>query len=424
MFQTLARIWKTKDLRNSILFVLAMLVVFRIAAHIPIPGVNTENLRAFFGQNQILGLINVFSGGSMENFSIVALGVGPYITSSIIFQLLAMIFPRLEELQKEGTSGQEKINQYTRLATVPLALLQAYGMIAILRQSPAQIVGDLGLFDHATVMITMAAGTVFLMWIGELISERKIGNGVSILIFAGIIAGIPSAVQQAIVTFESSQAINWLVYAAIGVATIAGVVLITEAQRNIPVVYAKRMRGAKLFGGVETHLPLRVNMAGVIPIIFAISIVLFPTMIAQFFIQAKTPWVAAAARKTIDLFQDQVFYGIAYFVLVFIFTYFYTAVVFHPDRVAENLQKQGGFIPGIRPGRPTAEYIMRVLNRITPAGAIFLSTIAVLPLVVQQWSGNAALAVGGTSLLIVVSVVIEIVNQVNSQLTMREYETL
>ncbi len=424
MWEKIRQIWKTGDLRNSILFVLAMLVITRVAAHVPVPGVNAQNLRDFFASNQLLGMVNIFSGGSMESFSIVALGVGPYITSSIIFQLLAMIVPRLEEMQKEGEAGQARINQYTRLLTVPLAALQGYSMLALLRSSQRGIIGEMTPFQSFVIILTMTAGTMFLMWIGELISERKIGNGISILIFAGIVARIPTLVQQAAVTFEMSQLINWAAYAVIGVVTIAGVVFITEGQRNIQVVYAKRMRGAKLFGGVETHLPLRVNMAGVIPIIFAISIILMPPMLGQFFLRAKTAWVATAAQKTIALFQDQWFYGISYFLLVFIFTYFYTAVVFHPDRVAENLQKQGGFIPGIRPGHPTAEYISRTLNRIIPAGAIFLAVIAVLPLVVQQITGTQALVVGGTGLLIVVSVVIEIVNQINSQLTMREYETL
>jgi len=425
MLKTLKQIWKTKELRNSIGFVLLMLVIFRLAAHVPIPGVDTEALREFFSSNQIFGLINVFSGGAMESFSVVALGVGPYITASIIFQLLAMIIPRLEEMQKEGQSGQERINQYTRLATVPLAILQSYAMISILRQSGQGIVAaDVSLFQLAMMTITMSTGTMFLMWIGELISERKIGNGISILIFAGIIAGMPKMVQQALVNFDQSQVIVWLAYVVIAIVTIAGVVFITEGQRNIPVVYAKRMRGSRMYGGSETFLPLRVNMAGVIPIIFAISIVLLPPMIAQFFIRAKTEWVASAARWTIETFQDQLIYGVAYFLLVFGFTYFYTAVVFHPDRVAENLQKQGGYIPGVRPGRPTAEFITRTLNRIIPAGAIFLSTIAVLPLVMQQALGTQALVIGGTSLLIVVSVAIEIVNQVQSQMTMREYESL
>jgi len=425
MFNTFRQVWKTSDLRNSVLFVLAMLVLFRIAAHIPVPGVNVENLRLFFQQNQALGLVNIVSGGALQNFSLVALGVGPYITASIIFQLLAMIVPSLEEMQKEGEAGQQKINQYTRLATVPLAMLQAYAMINVLRGTQLQII-DPGLtpLEYFGIMTTMTAGTVLLMWLGELISERKIGNGVSILIFSGIVAGMPSRLQQAIVTFDSSQIMTLVAFTVIAILTVAGVVFITEGQRNIPVVYAKRMRGAKMTGGVETHLPLRVNMAGVIPIIFAVSIVLVPSMVAQFLVRAHTPWVAAAAQKTISIMQDQLIYGILFFLLVFIFTYFYTTVVFHPDRVAENLQKQGGFIPGMRPGRPTAEYVMHVVNRIIPAGAGFLATIAVLPLVLQQMTGSKSVVIGGTSLLIVVSVVIEVINQINSQLTMREYEQL
>lgn len=422
---TLRQIWKTSELRNSILFVLAMLIVFRLAAHIPIPGVNAENLRAFFQQNQIFGLVNAFSGGAMRNFSVVALGVGPYITASIIFQLLGMIIPSLEEMQKDGESGQRRINQYTRLLTVPLAILQSYAMISLLRSSQLSVIDKaLTPIEYAGIMITMSAGTLLLMWIGELISECKVGNGVSIIIFAGIIANLPTALQQTIVTFDSSQIITLVAFAVIAVVTVAGVVFITEGQRNVPVTYAKRMRGAKLFGGVETHLPLRVNMAGVIPIIFAISIILFPTMIGQFFVHAKTAWLASFAQHMISFFQNQLYYGIIYFLLVFLFTYFYTAVVFHPDQVAENLQKQGGFIPGIRPGRPTAEYIMRTVNRIIPAGAFFLAVIAVLPLALQQATGSKSIVIGGTSLLIVVSVVIEVMNQVNSQLTMREYESL
>lgn len=423
MLESLRQIWKTKELRDSVLFVLAMLVVFRIATHVPIPGIDVQNLKAFFDSNQVLGLLNIFSGGTMEQFSVVTLGVGPYITASIIFQLLGMIVPRLEEMQKE-TGGQERINQYTRVATVPLALLQSYGMLSLLRQSSLGIIGDMTRFDWAVALSAMTAGTLFLVWIGELISERKIGNGVSILIFANIVSRVPSLIQQAAVTYDSTQLFTWIAFAAIGAATIAGVVFITEAQRNVPVIYAKRMRGAKMFGGVQTFLPLRVNMAGVIPIIFAISIILFPPMIAQFFIHAKTEAVVKAAQAVISFFQGQLAYGIMYFVLVFLFTYFYTAVVFHPEQVAENLQKQGGFVPGIRPGRPTAEYIMKTLNRITPAGAGFLAVIAVLPLAVQQLTGSQSLVVGGTSLLIVVSVAIEIVKQLKSQLTMREYESL
>ncbi|MBU0648631.1 preprotein translocase subunit SecY [Patescibacteria group bacterium] len=417
----LLQIWKIKDLRKNIIFVLLMLVVFRIGAHIPVPGINTDNLREFFDQSQLMGLLNLFSGGTMENFSIMALGIAPYITASIIFQLLTMIIPRLEQLSKEE-GGRQKINQYTRFATVPLAALQSYAMIGILRQSQLDIIGQLSFFELFTIIITVTGGTIFLMWIGELISEKHIGNGISLLIFAGIISGLPKFVQQVFITFDRDQLFTFLVYAGIALVTVIGVVTINEAQRNIPVSYARRVRGMRMYGGMDTHLPLRVNMAGVIPIIFAISIILFPTMIAQFFINARTEWVAALAQWTIDLFQNQAFYGIFYFTLVVVFTYFYTSVIFHPDQISENLQKQGGFIPGIRPGRFTAEYLGKVTNRILLAGSLFLGLIAVLPLLMQVFTGTQVLVIGGTSILIVVSVVIETVKQVQSQLTMREYE--
>lgn len=424
MLKKLQLIWHLPDLRNKILFVLGMLVIFRTAGHIPIPGVDLENLRLFFRSNQILGLMNVFSGGTMENFSVVALGVAPYITSSIIFQLLTMIIPRLEELSKEGEYGRQKINQYTRWLTVPLSALQGYGMILLLRQSSRPIITDLTPLALVTTIATVMAGTIFLMWIGELISERKIGNGISLLIFAGIIASLPTAVQQALLTFDRSTAANWLLYAAIAVVTVVGVVVITQGTRNIPVSYAKRIRGMRMYGGTSSYLPLRVNMAGVIPIIFAISIILFPPMVAQFFLRAKTPIIAALAQKTIDIFQNQLIYGILYFVLVVAFTYFYTAIIFRPDQIAEHLQKQGGFIPGIRPGKPTEQYLGATINRVILAGALFLGVLAVLPLGLQQLTGSQALTIGGTSLLIVVSVVIETVEQIESQLTMHEYETV
>lgn len=425
--QHFTRIWKLPDLRNSILVVLGMLIVFRIAAHIPLPGVDREALRVFFGQNQLLGLLNLFSGGGLEQFSVVALGVGPYITASIIFQLLAMIIPRLEELSKEGESGQQRINMYTRWLTVPLAALQGYGLISLLRQAGqggVQLIGTLSLVQMALTILTLTAGTVFLMWIGELISEKKIGNGISLLIFVGIVSRIPTVILQTISTFEREQITNLVLFAAIALVTIIGVVLITEAQRNVPVSYARQVRGMRMYGGVDTHLPLRVNMAGVIPIIFAISIILFPPLVAQFLARARTEFLVTLARWINDLFQNQLFYGIAYFVLVFGFTYFYTAVIFHPQKIAENLQKQGGFIPGIRPGRPTAEYLNFVTNRIIAVGALFLGAIAILPLVLRSITGLSTLVIGGTSILIVVSVVIETVKQIEAQLTMREYEGL
>lgn len=359
----------------------------------------------------------------MESFSVVALGVAPYITSSIIFQLLAMVVPQLEALQKEGEAGRQKVNQWTRYAAVPLAALQGFGLITLLRQSPIQILGELTPQIYIVTILTLTAGTMFLMWLGELITERKVGNGISLLIFAGIIAGLPKAVQQLLVSFDPTQALNFVLFAAVALVTIIGVVLITQAQRNIPVSYARRVRGMKMYGGVDTHLPLKVNMAGVIPIIFAISIVLFPPMIAQFFLQARNIMVVRVAQWVVTFFQNNLVYGLMYFILVFIFTYFYTAVVFHPGQIAENLQKQGGFVPGIRPGKPTAAYLQYVTSRVILVGALFLAVIAVLPLAMQRLTGLQALAIGGTSVLIVVSVVIETLAQIEAQLTMHEYET-
>lgn len=421
MLNKFVQIWKARDLRKNIFFVLSMLVIFRLAAHIPVPGVNADALRDFFSSNQVLGLMNMFSGGGMDNFSIVMMGVAPYITSSIIFQLLAMIIPKLEEMQKEE-AGRQKINMWTRWMTVPLAVMQSYGMITLLRRSSSRILGDISNFDLLSIIITITAGTMLLMWIGELITEKKIGNGISLLIFAGIVSGLPQTVQQAILTFDSSQLFTLLGFVIIAIITIIGVVVITEGQRNVPVQYAKQIRGNRMYGGTSTHLPLRVNMAGVIPIIFAVSVILFPSMIAQFFIHARSAWVSKAAEWVIVLFQNQLVYGVLYFLLVFAFTFFYTEVVFHPARIAENLQKQGGFIPGIRPGNHTSEYIANTTHKIILVGALFLGIIAILPLIMRYFTGMQSLAIGGTSLLIVVSVVIETVKQIESQLTMREYE--
>lgn len=423
MFSYLHKIFKIQDLRQSIFFVLSMIVVFRLGAHIPIPGVDLEALRVFFGSNQVLGLVNILSGGTMENFSIFALGVAPYITASIIFQLLTMIVPRLEELSKEP-GGYQKINRYTRYATIPLAFIQSYGLIALLRQSSTTIVVDIDPFRILATMITLTAGTAFLMWIGELISEKRIGNGISTLIFVGIIAGLPQVVRNSIIVFDSTQIMNMIVFIIITLITVVGVVIITEGQRNIPVSYARQVRGTRTFGGTRTHLPLRVNMAGVIPIIFAISILLFPPLVAQFLLQAKSAWVSQVAQSILTLFNNQLFYTLFYFILVFGFTYFYTAVVFHPDQIAENLQKQGGFIPGIRPGRNTSEYLSAVTSRILFAGALFLGLIAILPLIVQRLTHSQTLVIGGTSLLIVVSVTLDIITQIDAQLTMRDYERL
>lgn len=421
MIEKIRKIWKIRELRDSIIFVILMLAVFRLFAHVPVPGVNVSALKELFASNQVLGMLNVFSGGSMDNFSIVMMGIGPYITSSIIFQLLGMIVPKLEEMQKEE-SGRQKINTWTRLATVPLAIIQAYGMITLLRRSSFDILGEISFFDLSATIITITAGTVFLMWIGELISEKKIGNGISLLIFAGIIASLPSTVQRLLVTFDLSQIYLLLGFLAIAIITVVGIVVINEGQRKIPVQYARQIRGSRAFGGTSTHLPLKVNTAGVIPIIFAISIVIFPSMIAQFFVSAKSEFISKFAYSIINLFENQLFYGIFYFILVVGFTYFYTEVIFKPDNIAENLQKQGGFIPGIRPGRPTSGYLSYVSRRILLTGSLFLGLIAVLPLIMKYFTGMQSLAIGGTSLLIVVSVVIEMVKQIEAQISMRDYD--
>lgn len=422
-FAKLHQIWKARDLRNKLLYVLGMLVIFRFLAHVPIPGVNHVALKSLFQGNEILGLMNLFSGGGMETFSIVMMGVAPYITSSIIFQLLGMVVPKIEEMQKEE-SGRQKINMWTRILTVPLGFLQAYGMITLLRNSQAQILGDVAFFEMFVMLVTITTGTTLLMWIGELISEQKVGNGISLLIFAGIISALPRMVQQIVLTFDQTQIFMLIGFAVVALVTIVGVVIINEGQRNIPVQYARQIRGSRSFGGTSTHLPLRVNMAGVIPIIFAVSVAMFPSMIAQFLIHAQTPWIASAAAKVLEIFNNQLVYGIIYFVMVFAFTYFYTEVVFHPDRIAENLQKQGGFIPGIRPGKNTSDYLAATTHKIILVGALFLGLIAVLPLIMRYFTGVQAFAIGGTSLLIVVSVVIETVKQIESQLTMREYDGL
>ncbi len=424
MFEKFEKIWNTKEIRNNLLFVVAMLVVFRLASHVPVPGVNVANLRDYLAGNQILGLLNVFSGGTMSNFSVIMLGVAPYITASIIFQLLAMIVPYFEELAKEGESGQQKLNMYTRYLTVPLAFLQSFGMIRLLNNSARPILADLTTFRMITIMFTITAGTMFLVWLGELISEKKVGNGMSLLIFAGIVASLPTTLRTAFVNYTDADLYTFVMFALIAVVTVVGVVFINEGQRNIPVNYAKQMRGNQSFGGSSSHLPIRVNMAGVIPIIFAISLVLFPPMIAQFFVHARSAWLASLANHTIAFFNDHTYYGLMYFVLVFFFTYFYTAVIFHPQKIAENLQRQGGFVPGIRPGKETEKYLQTVVNRINLIGALFLGVIAILPLLVQGASGSTSLKIGGTSMLIVVAVAIETYKQIESQLTMHEYDRI
>ncbi len=410
-----------KDLRKKIFYVLGMMILFRFAAHLPVPGVDAEKLRIFFGNSDFLGLLNLFSGGGLSSLSVVMLGVGPYITGSIIMQLLTMIFPSFKEMYHEsGQSGRQKFNQYSRILTVPLALLQGYGMIKLFQNK--EILDPMSNSVLISTLIVITAGTIFLMWIGELISEQNIGNGISLIIFAGIVSGIPQSIWQEWAKYDVSKIPQYAIFLVVSVAVVAGVVLVTEAQRNISVTYAKRMRGSKMSGGVSTYLPLKVNSAGMIPIIFAMSIMLFPQMISAFLVNVKTPWVVNAASYVNNLFNDQTFYGSLYFILVVLFTFFYTAVVFEPHAVAENLQKQGGFIPGVRPGNPTKEYLSYVINRITLAGAIFLGILAVLPYLGQLITSSNSLVLGGAAVLIVVGVVLDSMRQIEAQMITQDYE--
>ena len=423
MFKKLVRVFKDRELRNKIFFVGAMLVIFRIAAHIPIPIVDSERLSDFFHSNQLLGMLSMFTGGGMEKFSLVLLGVGPYITASIIMQLLTMIFPQIKEMyQESGEQGRQKFNQFTRMATVPLAILQSFAMITLLRNQG--IIGNVDNFDIAVAISLITAGTVFLMWLGELISEKKIGNGISLIIFAGIVAGLPMGAQQTISTMTPDKVPSIIGLLIMSLIVVLAVVAIAEAQRNIPVSYARRVRGGKTSGGVSTFLPLKVNSAGMIPLIFAMSIMLFPGIVASFFVENPNETIAGVAIFINNLFQDQLFYGILYFLTVFFFTYFYTSIVFDPKNVAENLQKHGGFVPGIRPGGNTAEFLGRVLNRITFLGAVFLGLIAVLPFIGQAMTNVTTMAIGGAAVLIVVGVVLDSIRQIDSQLTMRDYDEL
>ena len=402
------------------MFVLGALAVSRLIAIIPIPGIDTSRLQSLFAGSEFLNLLNIFSGGGLSNLSIVMLGVGPYITGSIIMQLMTVMVPKLKALyHEEGEAGRRRFAQYSRILTIPLAIIQGYAFIRLLQGQ--NILPPLPLNILLTDMIVIVAGSMLLMWLGELITEFGVGNGVSLIIFAGIVSRLPQAVSQLIVTFDISQLPIYIVGLAVALLVIFGVVVVTEAERPIPITYAKQIRGGQTYGGVSTYLPLRVNQAGVIPIIFALSILLFPQMIFQFLSQSSVASIASASSFALSLLANNWFYTSAYFVLVFLFTYFYTAVTFDPDSIATNLQKSGAFVAGVRPGTATAEYISRVLTRLTLVGALFLGVIAVLPLILRSLTGIQALAIGGTALLIVVSVVIDLIKKVDAQVSAREY---
>jgi len=421
VFEALLNAFRAPDLRRRILYVLAILIVFRALAHVPVPGVDRDQLDAFLENNAIFGLLDLFSGGGLSNFSIVALGVNPYINSSIIMQLMTGVVPSLQNLSREGEYGRTKINQYTRYLSVPMALLQSYGFLALLNASNVLSTPfDLGSWETITQIVTLTAGSVTLMWLGELITEKGIGNGISFIIFAGIVSQAPSAVAGFV---SSPDLARFVLLAILGSAAVAVIVYVQEGQRRIPVQYASRVRGRRMYQGGQTFLPLRVNQAGVIPIIFAVSILLFPSQIASYF-TASPGLVGEIATGIVSILsQGSWVYVIMYFLLTVGFTYFYTAFTFKPDETAEQLRKNGGFIPGIRPGRPTQDYLARVVTRITVAGALFLGIVAAAPpfvgMIQPQFSN---LALGGTGILIVVSVVVETMKQLEAQLLIRQYE--
>jgi preprotein translocase subunit SecY len=419
-FEKIKAVFQDKSLRRRILFVLAALVLFRLLAVIPIPNVDKAQLNAFLANNQFIGLLNVFSGGGLSNLSIVMLGVSPYITASIIMQLLTMMSSKLKDMyQNEGESGRKKFTQYSRYLTVPLAIIQGYGFMILLQRQG--IVPALSLFPLITNITVIVAGSILMMWIGELMTEFGIGNGISMIIFAGIVSRLPQNISQALFTFDSSQIPLYLGFLAVALIIVYAVVLVTEAERPVPVTYAKRVRGNKVYGGISTYLPLRLNQAGVIPIVFALSILLFPQLIFNFLAASSHAWIANFSHAVLNFLANQLFYGISYFILVFLFTYFYTAVTFDPESISTNLQKNGAFIPGVRPGQSTSAHLTKILLRITLIGALFLGFIAVLPLILRAITGITALTVGGTALLIVVSVVLDLIKKIDAQLSAHEY---
>lgn len=431
----LKKIFASHDLLKKIGYVLALLLIYRIISHIPVPGPDPELVRTFlsttFSSNAVLSFLDVFSGGSISRFSIAMLAVGPYITGSIIMQLLTIVVPKFESLSKEGEQGRNKINQYSRLIALPISFIEGFGMIRLLQSASNSanltFLNNLSLWQWIIMLCSITAGTMLLMWLGELITEKAIGNGISMIIFAGIIAKLPQTIGQIIQKlfvgeFQSKELITTIAIGVFTIVIIGLIVLVTEALRKIPISYAKKMRGDKLYGGIDTFLPLRLNMAGVIPIIFASAFMNIPAMIG-FLSSAKTAWIAKSAKYIQTTFASTtVAYAVALLILVFTFTFFSTFIYFKPSEVAENLQKQGGFVPGIRPGTQTEKYLNYLINRITLWGAIFLSFIAILPYIIKPITGDSSLTVGGTSLLIVVGVAIEIKNQIDAQLITRSYE--
>lgn len=417
MLEQLRSLFKIPDLKSRLLFTFAMLIVVRLGSHIPLPGIDKQALANLFAQGGILGFFDLFAGGALSRFSLFALGIMPYINASIIMSLLQSVIPLFEQWSKEGEEGRNKLNRITRYGTVVLGLIQAVGISAWLES--LQVLMITGLLFRILIVISLTAGTCFLMWLGEQISDYGIGNGISIIIFAGIVARIPSEIIQtwSLLKVGEIGIISIIGLLAVVILVIAGVVAIQQGQRRIPVQYAKRVIGRRLYGGQGTHIPLRVNQAGVIPIIFASAILIFPGTIAQFF-QGSTFMQKVAAA----LSPDTALYLILYAILIIVFTFFYTAITFNPQNLADNLKKYGGFIPGRRPGKATAMYIDQIMTRITLSGAIFLAIIAILPNILIEITGITTIYFGGTSVLIMVGVALETVQQIESHMLMRHYE--
>jgi len=418
LIQAMMDVLTLPDLRRKILFTLGILVVFRFIAHVPLPGVDINALKEFFGQNLLFGMFDLFSGGAMTNFSVAALGIYPYITASIIMQLLVPVIPRLQALSQEGELGQQKINRITHFITIPLAALQGYAMIALLR-SQGVTNEPLGALTIATIIITMVAGTMFLVWLGEWITERGIGNGISIIIFGGIVAGVPAIVGSGIVEAGQGQPGGLIAYVILALAMLALIVVFVEAHRRIPVQYARStFRGGRMYRQAgSTYIPLRVNTAGMIPLIFALALMQLPATIASFFPNSQF-W-----NTIYNLFQaNTVLYNGLYFALVIGFAFFYTMVIFEQMNLPQTLQQQSGFIPGVRPGKATADYLNKVIRRITFGGALFLAVVAVMPFIAQGITGVTALVIQSTAMLIAVGVALDTMKQLEAQLTMRRYE--
>ena len=420
VFTPIINAFKIAELRRKIFITIAIIIVFRILAHVPVGGVDLTALQALFAGNQFLGLLDIFSGGTLANFSVISLGLNPYINASIIVQLLTMIFPKLEALSKEGEFGRQKINQYTRYLTIPLALMQAVGMYILLSRQGVLV--EVMPIQMAAIIVGMTAGTMLVVWLGELITEYGIGNGISLLIFAGIVTRLPIVLSQTVSIASQEQLINILIFSTLGIAVTAAVVFVNEGRRQITVEYARRFLGGRESGGSKTYLPLRVNQAGVIPIIFAVSLVLVPSFAGEYLSQLPQQQLSFLGRWLSVNFQpDGLAYNLTYFLLVVGFTYFYTAVIFNPTKIADEIKKYGGFIPGIRPGSATSAYLNYILLRITLAGAMFLGLIAILPSIASQITGVTTLVLGGTGLLIVVSVIMDTAKQFESKLIERSY---